>query len=183
MKYQELIDLKEQLILLSEERDAKSHMKVEDTILKSTFNKKVLQNAADVIDQLLKLDYIPTKVNRQRKYTFFIPVEKRDDIPLSDEPISISSFAYLLNDQIDDKTMKKIKATEITRWLAQKGYLCRMVHPDGKVFHNVTATGTDIGIGQEERESPSGRKYTVNLYTKQAQSFIVSHLDDITTNA
>ena len=183
MEYWELIELKKCLILLSEEKDAKTGLPVKDTILKSTFNKGVLLEAADIIDRLLKLDLDPKRGDGRRKYTFFISPEKRNDIALSEEPISISGFAYLLNDQIDSKSMKKIKATEMTKWLAKMGYLRKVVHPDGRVFHNVTDAGVKIGITQEERESQSGRKYTVNLYTKSAQNFIVQHLDDIVTNA
>ena len=54
MTLEELHMLKENLERLADGRDAKTGYVVDDTILKSTFNKRVLKDAANIIDYLLK---------------------------------------------------------------------------------------------------------------------------------
>lgn len=53
-----------------------------------------------------------------------------------------------------------------------------MVVPDasGKTIRKPTSSGEDIGITVEHRQSPRG-PYTVVVYSKAAQEFIMDNLD------
>ena len=179
MNPDEIRMLKENLELLAKGRDPQTGYTVEDTILRSPFVKRVLTDAAGIIDLLLKLDCNPTKSDRRKKYLFYLSKENREKIEISKEPIPISVFTYAINSQIDDKKMKKIRASQITAWLMKEGYLCEIESSDGKTFKVLTDKSSTIGITAVERESDYGRIYKVNLYDENGQRFILDHLDDI----
>lgn len=171
--------LRENLELLANERDPKTGYTVEDTILKSAFNKKVLRDAAEMIDQMIKIDFDPTRVDRRRKHEFYIPHANRASIEISAEPLTISAFTYKLNALIDEKRMKKLKASQITAWLMREGYLSEIESEDGRKFKVLTEKSASIGISAQEKTSPYGRVYTVNYYNDAAQGFIIQHLDQM----
>ena len=179
MTLEELHMLKENLEILADGRDAKTGYVVDDTILKSTFNKRVLKDAANVIDYLLKLNFNPTAVDKRKKYAFYISEEDRKKIVLSKEPIPISMFTYRINALVDEKKMKNIKASQITAWLMKEGYLDEIEAEDGRKFKVLNEKSTMIGISSEKRESAYGRVYAVNLYDERGQKFIIDHLGDI----
>lgn len=179
MELADLLMLKENLEMLASERDPKTGYDLEDSVLKSSFNKKILLDAASIIDQLLKLDFNPTRIDKRKKYAFFLDPEKREKIEISRKPISISSFVYAINEQVDNGKMKKLKATQITTWLVKNGYLCEIMHPDGKTFKVATQKAETIGIIPSKRQSECGREYDVNMYDENAQKFIIDHLEEI----
>lgn len=178
MNSEDLFMLKENLEILADERDPQTGYRVEDTILRSSFNKRVLRDAASIIDLLLKIDFNPQKTDKRKKYAFYIPQSERCNISISETPIPISVFAYALNDCVDAQKMKKIKASQITAWLMKEGYLSE-IDNDGEMFKVLADKSSSIGISAEERTSKHGHTYKVNLYDKNAQQFIIDHLDDI----
>lgn len=182
MTYEELKMLKENLEILSNERDPKTGYLVDDTILKNSFNKQILNDAVMIIDKLLKLDFNPTSIDRRKKYAFYLSDEEKEQIKISTEPISVSSFVYNINEKVNERVMKKLKAVQVTSWLETKGYLGEIEHNDGRKFKITTEKSVSIGISYEERISECGRKYCVNLYNEDAQRFIIEHLDEIVGN-
>ena len=70
MNMENLKMIKENLEILADERDPKSGYKIEDTILHSKFNKKILLDAASIIDELLKLDFNPYKIDKRKKICY-----------------------------------------------------------------------------------------------------------------
>ena len=77
MNSDELFMLKENLEILADERDPKTGYPIEDTVLKSSFNKQILKDAATIIDRLLKLDFNPSNIDKRKKYNFYISKEDR----------------------------------------------------------------------------------------------------------
>ena len=179
MDIEQLVLLKENLEILADGRDPKTGYQVDDTILKSKLNKQILKDAADILDVLLKIDFNPVKIDRRKKYTFFMSEETKKKIEISSIPISISMFTYRINQHINSNKMKKIKASQITNWLMSKGFLNEIESEDGKKFKILTDKSDMIGISSEQRKSKYGREYGVNLYDEKAQRFIIDHLDEI----
>ena len=180
MNYEDLLMLKENLEMLINEQDPQTGYKVDDTVLKSSFNKRILSDAALIIDRLLKLDFNPIKIDKRKKYAFYISDDKKGLIEISKIPIPISVFTYKINAQINCDKMKKIKASQITSWLMEEGYLDEIEAEDGKRFKILTDKSASIGITSEKRTSKYGRVYDVNLYDENGQRFIINHLEDIT---
>ena len=108
MTNEELLNLKENLEKLANEIDPQTGYEIEDSILKSSFNKRLLLEASRIIDVLLKLDYNSTIQDKRRKYPFFLKDEDKRRIQLSATPITISAFTYKINEVINEATMKRM---------------------------------------------------------------------------
>lgn len=179
MNIDELILLHKNLELLADGVDPKTGYSVEDSILNSSFNKKILKEATEVIDKLLKLDYNPTHNDNRRKYAFYLSEEDKAKIELSDTPIPISAFCYKINEVIDRTKMKQLQAVQITSWLVKEGYLREIKSEGGKSFKILTEKSRSIGMTSIQRTSSYGNTYDVNLYSIESQKFIIAHLNDI----
>lgn len=182
MEREDLVMLKENLELLASGQDPKTGYYVEDTILTSSFNKRILQDAAHIIGQLLKVGFNPTRIDMRRKLNFYLSFEERKRIEISKEPIPISVFTYKINELIDNSKMKKLKASQITSWLLKEGYLGEYKDKDGKIFKVLTEKSATVGISAQDRKSDCGRIYKVNMYSEEGQRFIINNLDNITSS-
>lgn len=180
MTREELHILKQSIDYLIEEIDPQTGYKVDDTVLKSKNNKRILRNVSELIDRLLVLDVNPFYIDKRKKYAFYISESDIKKIELSDEPITISRFTYTINASIDSRKMKKIKASQITEWLMKMGFLSDTISEDGKHFKVLTEKSATIGISSIKKESAYGRVYDVNLYNRDAQKYILSHINEIT---
>jgi hypothetical protein len=95
------------------------------------------------------------------------------------EAISISAFAREIEKLIPED-MKALGYSLMTNWLAQNGLLTES-EPDtnGRTFKVATAKGEEIGIYSEERESEGRGHYLITLYNREAQRFLLEHLEEI----
>lgn len=165
------------LELLIKGIDPSTHLKITfDTIINSKYNNTLLIEVNKMLLKYIKQCDINFK---RKKYSFYIDSSKREEIPISEQAIPISTFAYTLNEFIDEKTMEKVKATEITRWLMNEGYLKEIEHDDGKVFKVLTDKASEIGMLKSTKTNSYGRTYDVNLYSAQTQKFIINNLDAV----
>ena len=161
--------------------DPQTKIALKDTILLSDYNKKLITEVIQIIESIER-DEFSVKIDNRKKIPFSMTQKQIELIQLSDEPISISEFTYKINEQIDVNIMKKIKATDITDWLVEQGYL-KEPDADSKMLHKVISdTSHSIGIFEEKRTNDKGIEYTVNLYSKQAQEFILSNMSLISKN-
>jgi len=168
------------LELLINDIDPSSHLEITvDTILSNKYNKQLLKEARKLLSEYLIFCDVNHAFDKRRKLYFHIDESRKKDIPISKEAIPISTFAYTLNEFIDTVTVKKVKASEITQWLMHEGYLEEIEHDDGKVFKILTDKAIEIGMSKETKTNSYGRIYDVNLYSAQAQTFIIDHLDTI----
>ncbi|MBU3228775.1 hypothetical protein [Clostridium algidicarnis] len=180
MDYDKMCKVKEDVELLINNIDPKSKLIIyEDTILKSNYNKQLLKDIVALMDEFIFFNAETNNLNKRRKHGFYITAEKRKQISISQSPISISTFAYIINEFVDNEVMKKVKASEITAWLMEQGYLKEITHEDGKIFKVLTDKASDIGMLKENKTNSFGRNYDINLYSLKAQQFIIDNLDNI----
>lgn len=85
-------------------------------------------------------------------------------------------ICYYIN-KVISADMRKIRGECILDGLEDMGYLYT-AEENGSMFRRPTEQGKKLGIEVVERENEYGNKYWVNLYTKDAQYFILDHLDD-----
>lgn len=160
--------------------DPSTHLEITvDTILNNKYNNMLLKDVYKLLSQYLMQYDVNCVYDKRRKHFFYIDDFKKKEIPISEHAIPISTFAYTLNEFIDEKTMKKVKASEITSWLMNEGYLKEIEHDDGKVFKVLTDKAGEIGMLKETKTNSYGRTYDVNLYSSQTQMFIINNLDAI----
>ena len=74
--------------------------------------------------------------------------------------------------------MKKISHRDLTKWLISLGMLKEVARSDGKNTKLPTEQGVAMGISTEQRTGQSGT-YTVTLYNKEAQAFVVDNLEAV----
>lgn len=138
---------------------------------------KIIQNySAGNADKIVKKETVVLK--DKMKQPFALSPEQITAIKYSNESISVSNFASLLNNYIDAYYMQKLKRVDITNWLKANGYL-EEVSVGEKNNLVATEKGNDIGIQLEKRFNHFGVPYQGNFYDIEAQKFIVAHLDDI----
>lgn len=110
------------------------------------------------------------------KAPFQLEYNARNMFQYSEFPISISEITRRINALIRPEEMKKLNYKHIVDWLIQAGFLRLVTRDDGKVVRRPTDNGIQLGIATEQRRGSRGI-YTVVVYNKEAQQFILDNLD------
>lgn len=176
-KYEEIEEIYNYLIKLKSGIDPFTDIEVDDTILRSSSNQKMLTSIIDFIKKIKDDNIIALKGDRRVKLDFKLNDEQKKTIEISNNPISISAFVYKINDVIDNTIMKKIRATQITEWLLEHDYL--MIDYEKSKNKIPTKLANNIGISMIDKENNLGERYTVCLYDEYAQKFILEHINEI----
>lgn len=180
---QELIQLERIMQMLSEGKDPTSGIVFSnDTILNSNVLKKSFSQASEIFRHLIRCGspVVPSGRRGEYKSPFHIFPDEAEKISLSDEPVSISKLTWLINSVVDNPHSKKLKATEITFWLLQNDFLETIESDDGDIYKIPTERGCALGITSIVKTNSRGIKYALNLYSKDAQTYIVSNINSIT---
>lgn len=150
----------------------------EDTVLNNRKYLQVFSYTEEALCYLLKnLNNIgPRSYNT--KPEFYLSEKEKQRIIISKELLSISQITYNINSIADTSKMKKIKATQITSWLTELGYL--QEDPKGETSHKVcTEKATAIGISTVEKKNSYNETYYVTLYGEMAQALIIQNINQI----
>ena len=92
------------------------------------------------------------------------------------DAISLSAFAKEIEKLIPEN-MKTISYKSMVTWLLQEGLLIESdPYRDGRIYKIASEKGNRIGIYSEDRERTSGH-YLVTLYNREAQRFLLEHLE------
>ena len=175
----ELVRVADFMAKLSQGFDPITNMELpDDTVLN---NRKYSENFSYTEDVLR---YIAINIGRwtfNTKPDFYISDIEIKEIKISKDPISVSQLAYNINAVADTSKMKKIKATQITSWLTDLGYLQQEL--EGKTSHKVcTEKAKEVGIYTIEKANEKNYLYSVSLYNENAQKFIIDNINEISIN-
>lgn len=97
-----------------------------------------------------------------------------------EEDKPITRLMAQIKDLAEDPDVKGISTKTVTDWLKNKGYLEEETDRyTGKKSSAVTPAGNDFGLYEEQRMSYYGRAYTVVLYNRFAQEFLVRNMEAI----
>lgn len=180
---QELIQLERIMQMLSEGIDPTSGILFpNDTILNSFSLKKAFTETSEILQYLIQsgATFVTPSGHKAYKMPFHFVDGEDYDIPLSDSPISVSKLTWLINSSVASYDIKKIKATEITYWLVQKGYLQIEISGDNNAYKIPTEKGISLGISSIIKTNSAGLQYSLNLYSIEAQKFILDNINSIT---
>lgn len=100
-------------------------------------------------------------------------------IEISDTPVPVSNIVERINVFVDTDKMKKITYRNVTDWLIGVGMLMTQTRFDGVKNKRPTVQGEALGITTEHRRRMNGDEYTVVLYNRAAQEFIIDNIDAI----
>lgn len=152
----------------------------DDTILNSKILQSCFSDAYEIFDLLRRnidaINNLPLRKAANQKLPFYIDSTELENIQLSDTPITISKFVFSINEIYHRQNMKKLKATQITSWLTEQGYLEEIETRDGCVCKIVTACGEKIGITSMKKVNSRGEEYITNMYDRDAQKFVLIHV-------
>jgi len=111
-----------------------------------------------------------------KKAPFSFSEEQRAAFPYSDIPLTLSDIARIIKEMTDTEKMKTPSIRSLSTWLIHIGALYETVDHQGKKKKLSTASGEALGIITENRMGMYG-EYTVVLYTKRAQEFIIDNIE------
>lgn len=131
---------------------------------------------ADVLGQVVENGGVSTRKGKVHKLPFQLDYQVRGTFRYSESSIPISEITRRINELIRPEEMKKLSYKHIQEWLIEIGLLELLTDASGKMVRKPTRSGEDIGITVEQRQSPRG-PYTVVVYSKAAQEFILDNLD------
>ena len=154
----------------------------EDTILNSKKIKEYNANVAVFLREVLSTT-MGRHDRRQfikghEKIPYFLNKDEKETFEYSPEPLSISALAYQMNEYCPPY-MKKVHASDVTKWLEEEGYLETQQMEDGRNYKTATKKGNKLGIENVRKKNDYGNEYSVNLYNCKAQKFIVENIEDI----
>ena len=145
----------------------------DDTLLNNELIKEYHKQVRMLIDKMIIIeeDKIFTRIGNS-KIPFCLIDNVKNEIELSDTPISISDLCYRINCVVP-YGMRKLHAYDVTKKLEDRGFLKTVEWADDKYIKIPTSMGRELGITDVERTNDYGNKYSVNLYTIDAQRFVL----------
>lgn len=136
---------------------------------------------SDLLEQLIEKENIrklQESGGKEKKAPFFLDCETRLKYPFSERPIPISELTNRINGLIDVERMVKLNYEHIANWLVEIGLLSLIIGADGRRSKVPTPKGIEFGISTEQRVGRNG-VYTVTVYNREAQQFILDNLDAV----
>ena len=129
---------------------------------------------SDVLRRVIGNGGVVTKA-KKKKEAFHLSDEQLSRFYFSDVPIPISEITKRFNALSEDGDCIQLKHTQLTGWLIEIGALQSIALSEGKTTKTPTEIGANLGIITEQRTGQYGN-YTVVLYNRDAQQFLVDHL-------
>lgn len=132
---------------------------------------------SDILRQVIENGGVAKPV-KKKKRPFGLSMEQLMGYEYALNPIPVSEIAKRLNALAEPEEMQKITHRHITQWLLNVGILCMQDDRNGKQTRRPTEAGLQLGLSVEIRQGRDG-EYAVVLYNREAQQFILDHLDAI----
>ena len=132
---------------------------------------------ADVLQKVIENGGTEKK-RRATKPPFSITEEQLAGYPYSSTPLSITHIVERINNLVDLNKMEKLTYRAITAWLREMGLLEDADGRYGKAKTCPSESGIGVGISVEKRSGRDGEYYAV-VYNREAQEFIINHLQSI----
>ena len=115
---------------------------------------------------------------KEKKAPFYITDEEISLYEYSDVGIAVSEMAKRINQCVERSDSKQLSYNDVREYLLAVGCLEIWKDENGTQFKVPTELGQSMGIYTEDRTGRKGR-YKVTLYDRNAQRFVIEHLNDI----
>lgn len=151
----------------------------EDSALNNVRLARCFFYVSGILDQVIRNG---GQVGSVEKVDFTITPEQLAQVQIFPYPIRITEFTDALLQAVGTNTMKKPSAVKINNWLELQGLLAKEPTPDGKNRRVPTASGRNLGMSTQLRQSRDG-EYLAIYYDTNAQRFLLDHLLTILQSA
>ena len=131
----------------------------------------------DIAEKTIEEAAISERSKKKDKMMQLPTAEIIETIKAVEQPVPISMLNIAINEVLTENGCITTTAVKLTSWLEAIDYL-EKITVDGQNKKEPTKRGREIGITQEERKSPRG-EYSINLYSQQAQQFIIDNIFEI----
>ena len=138
---------------------------------------RCLYYVSDILRQIIANEGVVEKkqIKTKKKSDFFITDEQRLSLSVFEHPIYLKELSDTINSITESNNCKKFAAKWIAEYFVNIGML--FVDDGSK---RATEAGKEFGIISEKRQANyMPKEYWVNLYTPDAQRFIIDNLDAI----
>lgn len=148
----------------------------DDSVLNNVRISRCLFYVSGVLQEVIRNGGEVRKASAEdNRLPFSITPEQKASIPLSETPMGIMDFSKTIKSVLPDN-IKPLSATRITEWLLNNEFLVEEIS-GGKRRKIATAKGESVGIITVDGTSRNGVPYRKNIYTIDAQRFIIENLD------
>lgn len=150
----------------------------EDSVLNNPNVIRCMFFVKDILEEVKRKNgVIGKKPSKPSKKEF--PIESVSSFVYEgDKPITY--FVGQLNAAINLDEYKKLGYKNILNWLKSNDYLKEEYNQEkDKVLRAPTEKGIELGIYSDKRISGRGDEYTILLYNRRAQEYIVQNLEQI----
>lgn len=131
----------------------------------------------DNIDAIAEMNGLPRE--KRNRLPFVVTDEMREKLTATENPLSATDITQNINSFVDKEKSGALKAGSVSKWLEEQGILENTELPSGRRTRLPTEAGLKLGIETRQRTSQRGEEYTAVVYSKQAQEYIYSHIDEI----
>lgn len=131
----------------------------------------------DNIDAIAEMNGLPRE--KRNRLPFIVTDEVREKLTATENPLSATDITQNINSIVDKEKSGALKAGSVSKWLEEQGILENTELPSGRRTRLPTEAGLKLGIETRQRTSQRGEEYTAVVYSKQAQEYIYSHIDEI----
>ena len=132
---------------------------------------------SDILRQVIENGGLVSKSKRKRM-AFSISEEELVNYEYSDEPISITNVVKRINNLINQNEIKGLSYKVVSKWLKTIGMLEDSNGKYGNARTCPTKAGEELGITIERRIGNRG-EYFATYYNRNAQEFIINHVQSI----
>lgn len=117
------------------------------------------------------------KNNKQKTIPFNLNKDEINKFEYTNESLSISMIVKKINELNSNEEMKRLKVTDMCKWLIKIGLLVE-VEENNKKVKRPTEIGKDMGIYVEHRFGTYG-SYDIVLYPREMQEFIIDNFNSL----
>lgn len=149
----------------------------EDDVVNNVRLSRCFFYVSDILRQVIENGGCVQKTRKKRS-AFSVSGETLGAFEYSDEPISITHVVGRINNLINHNDMKTLSYKVVSNWLKEMGLLEDAVGRYGNARTCPTELGREIGISIEKRSGSKG-EYFATYYNRNAQEFIINHLQVI----
>ena len=148
----------------------------DDSVINNVRISRCLFYVSDVLQRVIDNGGEVTKrYSSEPQMPFVITPEQKAAVPISETPLGITDFTKAVKTVLDEN-IKMLAPTQITAWLMAGEYLTEET-VNNKKRKIATAKGESVGIMTVDGTSKTGIPYRKNIYTAEAQRFIVANLE------
>lgn len=149
----------------------------EDTVVNQVRISRCLFYVSDILAKVIDNGGEVGRKVYVKQPPFSITAEQLSAVEISEVPVGVSIIAKRISDAAGEN-VKSLPSTHISNWLVKNGYLTENTY-SGKKRKVVTAKGEALGIRTIESENFNGISYMKNIYSAEAQKFIIANIIEI----